>query len=33
MHGGKLRQLPERIAQRPDRSLLDERYERFKRAG
>jgi putative restriction endonuclease len=33
MHGGLLRQLPDRTVLRPDQALLDERYERFKRAG
>jgi putative restriction endonuclease len=33
MHGGKLRQLPDRAVLQPDRALLDERYDRFKRAG
>jgi putative restriction endonuclease len=33
MHGRALAQLPTHRAERPDRELLDERFERFRRTG
>ena len=33
MHGAKLAQLPASRPERPDRALLDERFQQFLRAG